>query len=66
MLRSIPLLVRWPAAIPAGRSCGTPIWQCDLYPTFLQAAGLPLEPARHCEGVGLLDLLASGAEPKLR
>jgi arylsulfatase A-like enzyme len=37
--------------------CHTPVWQCDLYPTFLQAAGLPLEPEHHCEGEGLMGLL---------
>lgn len=60
----VPLLVRWPAAVRPGRSCDTPVWQCDLYPTFLQAAGLPLEPERHLEGVGLLDLLTAGDEPE--
>lgn len=56
----VPFLWRWPAALPGGRVCDTPIWQCDLYPTFLQAAGLPLEPQHHCEGEGLLELLTRG------
>lgn len=59
----VPMLMRWPAAVPGGRVCDTPMWQCDLYPTFLQAAGLPLERDNHREGVGLLDTLTHGAAP---
>ncbi|MEI6502090.1 MAG: sulfatase/phosphatase domain-containing protein, partial [Armatimonadota bacterium] len=44
--------------------CETPIWQCDLYPTLLEAAGLPLEPEAHCDGVGLLELLQTEAVPE--
>jgi len=62
----VPFLWRWPAGIPGGRVTETPIWQCDLYPTFLQAAGLPLEPEAHYEGSGLLDLLTGGVPPAER
>ncbi|MBU0608548.1 MAG: sulfatase-like hydrolase/transferase, partial [Armatimonadetes bacterium] len=60
----VPFLMRWPAGIPGGRLTDTPIWQCDLYPTFLQAAGLPLEPGHHCEGEGLMGLLTGVAGPR--
>lgn len=59
----IPFLVRWPARVPAGRAVPTPFWQCDLYPTFLEAAGLPSEPDRHCDGVSLLPALTGGPPP---
>jgi arylsulfatase A-like enzyme len=59
----IPFLVRWPARLPGGRIVSAPIWQCDLYPTFIEAAGLPLEPERHCDGVSVLPALAGGAPP---
>lgn len=62
----VPFLWRWPAAIPGGRITSEPIWQCDLYPTFLQAAGLPLEPEHHCEGEGLLGMLREGASDSKR
>jgi arylsulfatase A-like enzyme len=39
------------------------MWQCDLYPTLLQAAGLPLEPDRHADGVSMLAALSGGAAP---
>jgi arylsulfatase A-like enzyme len=59
----IPLLLRWPARLPGGRVLATPMWQCDLYPTFLEAAGLPPEPERHLDGVSMLSMLAGAAAP---
>jgi len=59
----IPMLVRWPDHIPGGRVVDVPMWQCDLYPTFLEAAGLPLEPERHRDGVGMLETLVDGSAP---
>lgn len=60
----VPFLFRWPAAIPGGRVSNLPLWQCDLYPTLLEAAGLPLEPEAHCEGVSLLSALTDGTPPE--
>ena len=59
----IPLLLRWPTGLPGGRVVDIPMWQCDLYPTLLQAAGLPLEPDRHADGVSMLAALSGGAAP---
>ncbi len=56
-----PLLVRWPRVVAAGSRCGVPVTSTDFYPTLLEAAGLPLEPAAHKDGVSLLGLLR-GAE----
>lgn len=53
----IPLLVRWPRRVPAQRVVDDLIWQCDLYPTFLAAAGLPAEPDRHADGTNMLPVL---------
>ncbi len=56
-----PLLVRWPGRVRSGAVCTEPVISCDFYPTFLEAAGLPLRPAQHTDGVSLLPLLrASG------
>lgn len=52
-----PLLIRWPAVIPAGQICATPISSPDFYPTLLQTAGLPLRPRQHVDGVSFLPLL---------
>ena len=60
----IPILMRWPRRIPAGRDCDSLVWQCDLYPTFLAAAGLPAEPDRHADGMDVLPALIEGAPPE--
>lgn len=43
----------WPARITAGTTCHDPVTSTDLFPTFLAAAGLPLQPQDHCDGVSL-------------
>ncbi len=56
-----PLLVRWPGRVPAGSLCKEPVTTPDFYPTLLEAAGLPLLPEQHLDGVSLLPLF-DGAE----
>ncbi len=51
----------WPGRIAPGTSCGTPVTSTDFYPTFLEAAGLPLRPDQHCDGASLLPLFGGGA-----
>ncbi|QHI68695.1 sulfatase-like hydrolase/transferase [Tichowtungia aerotolerans] len=53
----VPLLIRWPGVTLAGTVCRTPVISNDLYPTFLQMAGLSLKPEQHLDGQGLLPLL---------
>ncbi|HJP30681.1 MAG TPA: sulfatase [Candidatus Latescibacteria bacterium] len=55
-----PLFVRWPEQIAAGSSCATPVTSPDFYPTLLEAAGLPLRPEQHVDGVSILPLLRGG------
>jgi arylsulfatase A-like enzyme len=50
-------IARWPGVVPPRRRCFTPVTSTDFYPTFLEAAGLPLRPRQHCDGVSLLPLL---------
>ncbi len=51
----VPLLLRWPAGIPAGTVIDAYARTLDLGPTFLEAAGAaPLDP---CHGGSLLPLL---------
>ncbi len=52
-----PLIVRLPAVIEAGSTCDEPVTSCDLYPTMLAMAGLPLKPEQHKDGVSLVPLL---------
>jgi len=52
-----PLLIRWPARIAAGSTCGVPVTSPDFYPTFLEAAGLALMPEQHTDGTSIMPLL---------
>lgn len=50
-------MARWPGVIPAGTATSEPVSSMDIYPTFLEAAGMPLRPEQHVDGVSLLPLL---------
>ncbi len=41
----VPFLVRWPGRVPAGVACRTPVSGYDLFPTFAEVAGKPVDPA---------------------
>jgi arylsulfatase A-like enzyme len=59
-----PLLVRWPGQTKPGSTCDMPVISNDFYPTLLEAAGLPLRPAQHADGVSLVPLLKGGRLPE--
>ncbi|MEX0774104.1 MAG: sulfatase [Phycisphaeraceae bacterium] len=50
-------MARWPGRIKAGAICTTPTTSTDWYPTLLEAAGLPMMPQQHVDGVSLMPLL---------
>ncbi|MDQ8193870.1 sulfatase [Coraliomargarita sp. SDUM461004] len=50
-------LARWPGRIPAGSLNHENVTSTDLYPTFLEAAQLPLIPEQHVDGISLLDAM---------
>jgi len=52
-----PMLVRWPGVTAPDSLCRVPITSPDLYPTFLEIAGLAPRPAQHCDGVSFAPLL---------
>jgi N-acetylglucosamine-6-sulfatase len=59
----MPLVVRWPGAIPAGAVSGALVQNLDFAPTFLEAAGVAVPP--DMQGKSMLALLkAGGAEDK--
>ncbi len=61
----VPLLMRLPGKIEAGRQIEAPVSLLDLAPTFLRAAGI--KPAPDMNGQNLLPVLAPGGdETKLR
>jgi arylsulfatase A len=53
----VPLVVRWPGHVPAGKTCDVPVHSIDFYPTILDWAGQTAEPGRVIDGVSLCSLL---------
>lgn len=53
----VPLLVKWPGGQQAGRLIDQPVISTDLYPTCLAAAGQPLRPHQHLDGIDLSSLI---------
>jgi len=53
----VPLLVRWPGVVAAGRVCDTPVVLTDLVPTLLEAARInPAKAVGPLDGVSLSGL----------
>lgn len=61
----VPFLVRWPGVIPADKTCDTPVCSIDIFPTILDAAGVPLPTDRIIDGRSLLPQLKSGGSLRL-
>lgn len=59
----VPLIVRWPARIPAASVCHTPTVNTDFYPTFLAASGIQLDLKQRLDGVSILPLLQDPNAP---
>jgi len=53
----VPLLVRWPGHIKPGSVCNAATVSTDFFPTFLDVAGIPLQPDAHLDGRSLLPWL---------
>ncbi len=53
----VPLLIKWPGTIRPGSTCAAPVTNPDFYPTLLRAAGAPLRPQQHLDGVDISPLL---------
>lgn len=61
----VPFIVKWPGKIKPGMS-EERIVGMDIYPTMLAAAGLPLRPGQHVDGLDLMPLLTEDAKLKKR
>ena len=55
-------MIRWPGVIAASSQCAVPTTSTDYYPTLLEAAGLPLRPEQHVDGVSLAPLFRGEAK----
>jgi len=61
----IPLIVRWPGHVPAGRVVHTPVINTDWMPTLLDCAQVPTTAKPPTDGVSLARLLVdSGSLPR--
>jgi arylsulfatase A-like enzyme len=60
----VPLLVAWPGAIKPGSVSDFPAITMDLFPTLVEAAGLPATAARTAvDGISLVAHLRGGSRP---
>lgn len=50
-------IIRWPGVIEPGSVSEEVVQTCDFYPTFLEAAGLPLMPDQHVDGISMMPIL---------
>nr|WP_261360751.1 sulfatase [Aeoliella straminimaris] len=55
----VPLIVYWPGKTGPGSTTKEPATSADLYPTILEALGLPARPYQHIDGVSLAPVLSS-------
>ncbi|MGJ8698231.1 MAG: sulfatase [Verrucomicrobiaceae bacterium] len=60
-----PFIAKWPAKIAPGTTCHEMVIGTDLYPTFLDAACVPMRPEEHLDGLSILPLL-TGKSKTLR
>ncbi|MBL9189446.1 MAG: sulfatase [Opitutaceae bacterium] len=51
-----PFIASWPEVIPAGKRNNLPVINVDLFPTFLDAAGVPVPAGKVLDGESLLPL----------
>ena len=56
----IPLIVRWPGKVPAGRVVSTPVISTDWTPTLMDLCHAARSPADGLDGVSLAPLLLGG------
>lgn len=58
----VPLVVRWPGRVSAGRSTAEPALLFDLYPTLAEAAGAELPLEQPIDGRSLMPVLLGDRE----
>ena len=62
----VPLALRWPGHVPAGREVVRPAAHIDVLPTVLDYAGVPLPDSLIVDGRSLRPLLTTAPEEKRR
>ncbi|HUR59527.1 MAG TPA: sulfatase, partial [Opitutaceae bacterium] len=59
----VPLIVRWPGVVAAGKTSAMPVTTVDFFPTFLELSGKPAAAGAVVDGVSLASVLRGGAAP---
>ncbi|MEI7733323.1 MAG: sulfatase [Verrucomicrobiota bacterium] len=59
-----PLIVRWPGVVKAGAVFDSVVSSPDIFPTLLEAAGWPLLPKQHLDGVSFVPVLQGQARAR--
>ncbi|MBL9186182.1 MAG: sulfatase [Opitutaceae bacterium] len=59
----VPLLMRWPGVISAGRVSDAPVTTVDFFPTLLELTGQPAAPDAVVDGLSLAAHLRGGPPP---
>lgn len=59
----VPMIVRWPGRVKPGTRCAVPVTLEDIYPTFLDIAGVPAPEEQKLDGFSLVPLLAGTGAP---
>ena len=59
----VPGFAVWNGVIPAGTQTSAPVSTADFFPTFLEAAGLPLRPELHMDGISVLPAMKGDKLP---
>jgi arylsulfatase A-like enzyme len=55
----VPMVLRWPARLPTGKTVQAMVSSLDLVPTFLAAAGGVIDPKERLDGSNLLPFLTN-------
>jgi uncharacterized sulfatase len=59
----VPLIIRWPGVIAAGRTSAMPVTTVDFFPTLLELTGKPAARNAALDGVSLVSHLQGGPPP---
>jgi arylsulfatase A-like enzyme len=60
----VPLIIDWPGVTKAGGVCDTPVISMDLFPTFMEIAGIADGAKTAVDGVSLVPILKEAGDLK--
>jgi arylsulfatase A-like enzyme len=62
----VPMILKWPATLPAGKTMDAMVSSLDLLPTFVAAAGGSIQPSDRLTGVDLLPVISEKSDRPTR